>query len=100
MNHHTADTASWRSDELSRTEAAQELEIALLRRDGTVRKAIPIWVVRTGEDLYVRAACRPGTGWHRVARASHQGRIRAGGVETDVTIEDVDDAVNDRVDAA
>jgi hypothetical protein len=100
MNHHTGDTTSWTSDELSRIEAAQELEIAPLRRDGTLRKAVPIWVVRAGEDLYVRAAYGPGTGWHRVARTSHKGRVRAGGVEKHVTIEDIDDAVNDRVDAA
>jgi hypothetical protein len=42
----------------------------------------------------------PGTGWHRVARRSHAGRIRAGGVERDVTIEDADGAVNEQVDAA
>jgi hypothetical protein len=48
----------------------------------------------------VRAAYGPGTGWHRVARASREGRIRAGGVEKDVTMEDADGAVNDQVDAA
>jgi hypothetical protein len=36
-----------------------------------------------------------------VARASRKGRVRAGGVERDVTIEDTDDgAVNDQVDTA
>ena len=93
-------TTKWTSDELSDIEAAQELEMAAVRRDGTLRKPVPIWVVRAGDDLYVRAAYGPGTGWHRVARASHAGRIRAGGVEKDVTLEDADDAANDRVDAA
>jgi hypothetical protein len=91
---------TWTSDELSRIEAARELEIAPRRRDGTLRKAVRIWVVRAGDDLYVRAAYGPGTGWHRVARASRAGRIRAGGVEKDVTMEDADGAVNDQVDAA
>jgi hypothetical protein len=94
------DTATWTSDELTAIEAAQELEIAPQRRDGTLRKPVPIWVVRVGDDLYVRAAYGPGTGWHRIARVSRAGRIRAGGVEKDVTLEDVDDAANDRVDAA
>ena len=100
MEHPSTDTTTWTSDELSRIEAAQELEIAPRRRDGTLRKPVPIWVVRTGDDLYVRAAYGPGTGWHRVARASHAGRIRAGGLEKDVTIEDADGDVNDQVDAA
>jgi hypothetical protein len=91
---------SWTSDELNRIEAADELEMAPRRRDGTLRKPVPIWVVRVGDDLYVRAAYGTGSGWHRVAQASHAGRIRAGGVEKDVQIEDADEAVNDQVDAA
>jgi hypothetical protein len=86
---------AWTKDELSRIEAAQELEIAPLRRDGTLRKGVPIWVVRAGDDLYVRAAYGSGSGWHRVARTSRQ----ASSVQKEVAIEDADDAVNDQVDA-
>jgi hypothetical protein len=100
MDHLNTKTTTWTSDELSRIKAADELEIAPRRRDGTLRKPVPIWVVRAGDDVYVRAAYGPGTGWHRVARASREGRIRAGGVEKDVTIQDADGALNDQVDAA
>jgi hypothetical protein len=91
---------TWTSDELDRVGAAQELEMAARKRDGSLRKAVPIWVVRAGDDLYVRAAYGPGTGWHRVAQTNHAGRIRAGGVEKDVTIEEADAADYDAVDAA
>jgi hypothetical protein len=91
---------TWTSDELTTIETTDELEIAPQRRDGTLRKPLPIWVVRVGDDVYVRAAYGPQTGWHRVARASGAGRVRAGGVEKDVTIEDADGSVNDDVDAA
>ena len=91
---------TWTDDELSRIEASDELEIAPVRRDGTLRKALPIWVVRVDDALYVRAAYGPQTGWYRVARTSHAGRVQAGGVEKDVTIEDTDASVNDAVDAA
>jgi hypothetical protein len=97
---HSEQATGWTSDELSRIEAADELEIAPRRRDGSLRRPVPIWVVRVGDDLYVRAAYGSGSGWHRVALASREGRIRAGGVERDVTIEDADGAVNDQVDAA
>jgi hypothetical protein len=93
-------TTTWTSDELSRIDAVDELEIAPRKRDGTLRKPLPIWAVRVGDDLYVRAAYGPATGWHRVARTSREARVRAGGVEKDVTIEDAGDAVNDEVDAA
>jgi hypothetical protein len=48
----------------------------------------------------VRAAYGDRSGWHGVARASGRARIRAGGVEKDVTVADADDAVLDQVDAA
>jgi hypothetical protein len=83
-----------------RIEAADELRIASQRRDGTLRTPVPIWVVRVGDDLYVRAAYGPGSGSHRVALAGREGRNRAGGVEKDVTIIDAQDAVNDQVDTA
>ncbi len=53
--------APWKSDELDRIEAAQELEIAPRRRDGSLRTPVPIWVVRAGDDLYVRAAYGDGS---------------------------------------
>jgi len=44
-----------------------------------------MWVVRTGDELYVRSAYGPDAGWYRHAMAGGAGRIRAGGVEHDVT---------------
>ena len=92
--------SSWSDDELRRVGDAQELEIAAVRRDGTLRDAVPIWVVRAGEDLYVRAASVPSSGWHRAARASGRARITAGGVERDVGVEDADPQILDAVDAS
>ena len=91
---------AWTEEELDRMGAADELEIAPLRRDGTLRAARPIWVVRVGDSLYVRAAYGPGSAWHRVARMSGQARISAGGVEKDVNVQDADSGVLDLIDAA
>jgi hypothetical protein len=92
--------AAWADDELARIEAAEELEIAPRKRDETLRRPVPIWVVRADDDLYVRAAYGPRSGWHRVARTTREARVRAGGVEKDVAVEDADDSVCDQVDAA
>jgi hypothetical protein len=46
---------AWTTDELDGIEAADELEIASLRSDGTLRHPTTIWVVRLGDDLYVRS---------------------------------------------
>jgi hypothetical protein len=92
--------SSWTNDELRRIADAEELEIAPVRRNGEPRRATPIWVVRAGEELYVRAAYGANTGWHGVARSSRRARIAAGGVERDVTVEDADRGVLDAVDVA
>jgi hypothetical protein len=91
---------AWTDEDLRRIGEAEELQIAPVRRNGELRRATPIWVVRVGDDLYVRAAYGANTGWHGVARTSHQARIRAGGVQKDVAIEDADEATLDQVDAA
>lgn len=45
---------TWTSDELNKIGTAEELQIASLQRDGTLQKPVIIWVVRVGDDLYVR----------------------------------------------
>ena len=92
--------SAWNDDDLRRIGAAEELETAAVRRDGELRRPTPIWVVRARDGLYVRVAYGDRSGWHRVARASGRARIRAGGVEKVVTVEEADDAVLDQVDAA
>jgi hypothetical protein len=46
MDHPSTNTTTWTSDELSRIEAAAELEIAPRRHDGTLRTPVAIWVAR------------------------------------------------------
>jgi hypothetical protein len=91
----------WTSDELNKIGAAEELQIAPLRRDGTLRNPVMIWVVRVGDELYVRSYRGRGGAWFRAAQTSHEGRIRVGGIEKDVTfVEESDPNVNDQIDAA
>ena len=78
---------AWTPDELSRIGLTTELEIASRRADGSLRPYITIWVVRAGEDLYVRSAYGYDNPWFQRALRSADGRIRAGGVERDVTFE-------------
>ncbi len=94
--------ATWTTNELDKIGAAEELDLASLRQDGTLRKPVTIWVVRVGDDLYVRAYKGRTGPWFRHAQARHEGRVHAGGVSRDVTFVEVgdDDALNDRIDAA
>jgi hypothetical protein len=90
----------WTSDELTRIGTADELELASVRRDGTLRKPRTIWVVRVGDDLYVRSMYGRAGGWFPGTQVRHQGHVRAGGVDKDVTFANTDPDLNDQIDAA
>jgi hypothetical protein len=93
--------ATWTRDELRKVEAAEELEVASVRRDGTLGSPVTIWVVRVGDDLYVRSWKGRNSAWFRATQERHAGHIEAGGVGKDVTfVAETDDDVNDRIDAA
>ena len=93
---------AWTNDELNKIGTAEELKIASIQQDGTLRKPTTIWVVRLGDDLYIRSAYGSGSVWFRGTRVRHEGRIRAGGVEKDVSFVDAgaDPALNDQIDTA
>jgi hypothetical protein len=90
----------WTSDELDEIAAADELRLASARRDGTLRNPVTIWVVRHGDDLYVRPVNGRTGAWFRGTQDRHEGHINAGGVDKDVRFVEADDDVNDEIDAA
>jgi len=93
--------ATWSSDELRNIAAAEELELASTRADGTLRNAVTIWVVRVGDDLYVRSWKGRTSSWFRASQVHGEGHIRAGRVDKDVTFVPAgDDDLNDRIDTA
>jgi hypothetical protein len=92
--------ATWTSGELDKIGAADELRIAPRRPDGALGKELPIWVVRQGDDLYIRSFKGNGGAWFRGATATHEGHVNAGGVAKDVVFEEIGDpGVNDQIDA-
>ena len=92
--------SAWTADELDRIGAAEELTNAPRRTDGTLLRARPIWVVRVGDQLYVRSWRRADGSWFQTGQRSGEGHISAGGVERDIAYVPAADVVNDAVDAA
>jgi hypothetical protein len=93
---------SWTSNDIERIGAADELQLASFKKDGTRRMPVTIWVVRVGDDLYVRAYRGHETAWFRHIQQRHEGRIGAGSVTKDVAFVDAssDEALNNKIDAA
>jgi hypothetical protein len=91
--------SAWASDELRKIGAAEELDLASVRRDGTLRNPVTMWVVPHGDCLYVRSVNGRTSSWFRGAQSRREARIQAGGVQKDVLLVETDD-VNDELDAA
>ena len=92
---------TWTNDELNKIGKAEELQIASLRSDSTLRKPVIIWVVRLGDDLYVRSVNGRASAWFRGVQTRHEGHIRAGGMDKDVTfVEESGPNINEQIDAA
>lgn len=90
----------WRADELIAIGAAETVQIAPDHEDGARRRAATIWVVRVGNDLYIRSYSGPAAGWYRRALRGRSGTIRADTLEQRVRFDDAEADVQPQIDAA
>ena len=91
---------TWTDQELRRISDAEDLQLASVRADGSLRPYVTMWVVRASDQLYVRSAYGPNNPWYRRAKASGAGRVRARGVERDVTFAEAAIDAQTAIDAA
>jgi hypothetical protein len=92
--------SGWTPDELDKIDAPDEIDIAALQPDGSLRPFRIIWVVRVGDDLYVRSVLGRDSAWFRAVLRRPEGRIRAGEVEYDVAFEESANADHAAIDEA
>jgi hypothetical protein len=90
--------SAWTEAELADIGGANELLIAPERGDGTLQRSRIVWVVRHGDDVYVRSVNGPGGAWFQGVQARHAGHISAGPVDADVLFEDADHGLDDEID--
>jgi hypothetical protein len=88
---------AWTVEELAAIAGADELTVAPLRDDGTVQSPRIVWVVRQGDDVYIRSVNGGEGAWFRGVRKHHAGHISAGGVEADVSFADADHDLDDAI---
>jgi len=90
----------WTRDQLENFGRAEEVQIESLRRGGRRPKPVTTWVVRIGDDLYVRSVRGRSGHWFRAVQETHDGRIRARDIQHDVTFVDADHGVEKDIDDA
>ena len=92
--------ATWTSDDLDRIGSTEELQLASRRADGAMSGFVTMWVVRVGDDLYVRSAGGQTRPWYMRALAADVGAIKAGGRQHSVAFDTADSGVHEAIDAA
>lgn len=69
------DVAAWPPQQLDAFAAVEEITIQTMKEDGSLRRAVPIWVVAVGNELFVRSSHGRGSGWYRGATTRHRAVI-------------------------
>lgn len=92
--------AIWSEGALERIGQADHIQIVTQRPDDSARKPVTIWVVRVGDDLYIRAVRGRFGGWFRATQERPDGRILVGDTAYDVIFEPADPALREAIDAA
>jgi hypothetical protein len=89
----------WTEQDLAAFGDPDEVTIATMRTDGTLRKPVIVWIVRVGDDLYVRSVRGRDSDWFRGMQSRHEGTVVARGVTKDVSFVEVD-GPHEAIDAA
>lgn len=81
----------WSRDALRALRSTEEVQLATRRRDGTLRTPRIIWVVTSGQRVFIRSTNGRSAAWFRAATATSAGRLQARGAAYDVTFTEVHD---------
>ena len=78
-------TAGWKPKALSEIADQDEIRISSEGKGGGYNRSTPVWVVRVGDDLYVRSGFGTNGFWYRHATES-QAYVDAAGVRYKVNL--------------
>ena len=95
-------TDGWTDDEIGALTREDEIHVASIRRDGSARNPVTMWMVTDDGSVYVRAVKGVDGPWYRHVRATDHAHVTARGVTVDVAVEDAsaDLTLAGRLDAA
>ncbi len=76
----------WDEPTLGHLAIVDDLYLAVHEPDGTSRRPIPVWVVTTGREAYLRSYRGSEARWYQRALASGKGSITVAGRQLPVTL--------------
>jgi hypothetical protein len=92
---------TWTADDLVRYGDGQDVRVTGMRRDGSLRTPVIVWVVHVDDELYTRSVNGPDAAWFRRVLVRHRGQLSTGRAAADVDFVAVSDpADDDAIDAA
>ncbi|MGN6483569.1 MAG: DUF2255 family protein [Thermomicrobiales bacterium] len=91
---------AWSPQDLTTIDTTDEVRLATLRRDGTLRTPVTIWAVVVGTEVFVRAVRGPESPWFRGTRSRHRGQLHVRSLSRDVAFEGVPDDLAPAIDTA
>ena len=77
--------STWTPAELDLVDTTEEVRVAGLREDGSLRTAITIWAVRVDDTVYIRSVLGAGAGWYRGTQLRGLGHLEAGALAKNVS---------------
>ena len=93
--------SGWSKDELRSFMESDDLHISPLRDDGvSYGTSTWIWSVVVDGALYVRAYSGKDSRWYQAALKRRAGRIKAAGLDREVTFEPMQGGLGERIDDA
>ena len=92
--------SQWDGGTAVRLSDPEEVRVMTVRRDGSDRPPVTIWIVASGDRVYVRSTHGRSASWFRAAVATGTGRIGAAGQTYDVRFVEADPEELPAADAA
>ena len=92
--------AAWTAAQVAQLASAEEVQVLIRRRDGSLTRPMTIWIVGDADALFVRSTNGRTATWFRGAIATGFGQIVSGGTASDVSFAEACEADLPAVDSA
>lgn len=92
--------STFSDDELRTIGDEDEVVLTARRTDGSLGPSATIWIVRVGDEVFVRSAYGPGNRWFARALRAGAGHVTIGAVSRDTVFEDASAGTAHPADAA